>query len=198
VSLIIDGYNLLNATGIAPRGDGPGNLERSRVALLNFLTQAIEPSERLRTTVVFDAGDDAPRGLPRTLDFNEMTVRFAAEYENADALIEELIRADTAPRSLTVVSSDHQLQRAAKRRRAKAVDSDRWFAELVRRRNKARRSDKQHQSAKPQTPPTESEVEYWLDEFSGNDPPANEQSLGSPFPPGYAEDAARDLEEDLK
>ncbi len=198
VSLIIDGYNLLNATGIAPRGDGPGNLERSRVALLNFLAAAIEPDERPRTTVVFDAGEDAPRGLPRTLNFNEMTVRFATGYENADALIEELIRADTAPRSLTIVSSDHQLQRAAKRRRANAVDSDRWYAELVRRRSKPWRSDKKHESAKPQSPPSASEVEYWLDEFSEDDPSNDPPPLDSPFPPGYADELARDIEDEMK
>ena len=74
------------------------------------------------------------------LEHRGITVRFAAQYEEADELIEELIRADSAPRRLVVVSSDHRIQRAARRRRAKAVDSDVWYAELVRARRERQRS----------------------------------------------------------
>ncbi len=76
---------------------------------------------------MFDAAD-APPGLPRTLEHRGLTVRFAAKSGSADELIEELIRADSAPRRLMVVSSDHRLQRAARRRKATAIDSDVWYA----------------------------------------------------------------------
>ncbi len=36
MSLLIDGYNLLNATGIPSREKGPGNLERARQALIEL------------------------------------------------------------------------------------------------------------------------------------------------------------------
>ena len=61
-----------------------------------------------------------------------ITVCFAEQYAEADDLIEELIRLDSMLRRLVVVSSDHRLQRAARRRRAKAIDSDVWYAELIR------------------------------------------------------------------
>ncbi len=63
MSLLIDGYNLLGATGIVGRGAAASSLERSRRALLDFLAESLEPKEAARTTVVFDASN-APRGLP--------------------------------------------------------------------------------------------------------------------------------------
>ena len=42
-------------------------------------------------------------------------------------MIEILIRKNPAPQKLTVVSSDHRIQLAAKRRGATHVDSDAWF-----------------------------------------------------------------------
>ncbi len=135
--LLIDGYNLLNATGIVGRG-GPSSLGRSRLALLNFLAAAIDPREVAHTTVVFDAHDPPP-GLPRVVQHGPLLVRFAAKNRTADELIEELIVADSAPRRLVVVSSDHEIQRAARRRRAKAVGSEAWYSDLIRQRREARR-----------------------------------------------------------
>ena len=42
MALLIDGYNLLHASGILGRGVGPGGLERSRLALLNFVAERVE------------------------------------------------------------------------------------------------------------------------------------------------------------
>ena len=63
MSLLIDGYNLLHASGILGGGLGPGGLERSRLALLNFVAEAVDAKELAHTTVVFDAAG-APPGLP--------------------------------------------------------------------------------------------------------------------------------------
>lgn len=163
--LLIDGYNLLSAVGIIGRGVGPGSLERARLALLNFLAESLDPRDVSRTTVVFDAADPRP-GLPRTVSHRGLTVRFASQYEDADALIEELIRADSAPRRLTVVSSDHRLQRAARRRKAHSVDSDVWYAEIVRQRQQRRRADPDV-PARPPVPLLGEDVEYWIRQFGG-------------------------------
>ena len=69
-----------------------------------------------QTTIVFDA-KQAPPGLPHQLDHGGITVIFARGYDDADELIEELIASNSTPRRLTVVSSDHRIQRAARRRR---------------------------------------------------------------------------------
>lgn len=217
--LLIDGYNLLHVTGIVGRGSGPGGFERSRLALLNFLAASLPPEEVPRTTVVFDARE-APWGLPRTLEHHGMTVRFATKYESADALIIELIDAASAPRRLAVVSSDHEIQRAARRRRAKAVDSDVWYAELLRTRRE-RVESATNVPERPAVPLLAEDVNYWLRQFGGESalmafvaresgnpakvvvkkkrthddkPPFdNADSLDNPFPPGYGEDLLKEL-----
>ncbi len=224
MALLIDGYNLLNVTGLFGHGRGPATLERSRYALLHFLAEAIDPGEREYTTIVFDA-KNAPPGLPWTIKYQGLTVKFAAEYEDADDLIEELIRADAAPRRLTVVSSDHRLQRAARRRKAIAIDSEVWYAEVVRQRRAGERSSAPA-DAKPRAPLSEEEVQWWLKQFgefsledlqaettfdavtesSSTDdestPPADiakpsdtgYEDIANPFPPGYGEDLLSDEE----
>ena len=133
--LLIDGYNLLHVTGIVGSGSALTELHRSREALLRFLAASIEPAERPRTTIVFDAAG-APPGLPRTILHDGITVHFARDYADADDMLEDLIAAHDTPRTLVVVSSDHRVQRAARRRRAKAIDSDRWWADLCAERRR--------------------------------------------------------------
>jgi predicted RNA-binding protein with PIN domain len=165
--LIIDGYNLLYVTGIVGDPAGPGGtFQRSREALLNFLAASIPEDERSQTTIVFDA-TDAPPGLPRTLSHRGMMVRYASDYTNADELIEQLIADHHSPRGLLVVSSDHKIQRAAKRRRAAFIDSDRWYSELWQRRLE---SQQVAQLDKPVTQLTTAEIEYWVAKFSEEKP----------------------------
>jgi len=168
MSLIIDGYNLMHAAGILPANSGarPGakSSERSRIALLNFVADTVAESELSTTTVVFDAAA-APPGLPRTLTHRGVTVQFSSGYNDADELIEELIQKSTTPRRLTVVSSDHRLHRAAKRRKAQAVDSDVWHAQVIALRNQPRKNEPATPQ-KPGTPAAQSEVEFWLKKFT--------------------------------
>jgi len=165
MSLVIDGYNVLHVVGILGRGVGPGSLRRSRLALLNFLAESLDPQQVAHTTVVFDARQP-PYGLPRTVKHRGLTVCFSSGYEDADSQIEELIRTDSAPRRMTVVSSDHRIQRAARRRKARAVDSDAWYAEIV-----AERRRRQQESAdapiRPPVPLLEEDVNYWIRQFGG-------------------------------
>lgn len=209
MSLLIDGYNLLHVTGIFGKGTGPGTFQRSREALLRFLAASIDPNERKNTTIVFDAAE-APPGLPRTIAFEEMTVRYATDYPDADSLIEELILDDSAPRSLLVVSSDHRIQRAARRRRAHTVDSDIWYAELWQRRVQSRNAQQKPFPEKPMGDLSAAEIDYWVQEFSSGDSAAIQRSsptppkrttpqadepLENPFPPGYGEDLLREDEQ---
>jgi predicted RNA-binding protein with PIN domain len=163
MSLIIDGYNLMHAAGLLGRGRGPGVLEKARLALLNVLAESLHPADVPRTTVVFDARH-APPGAASSLVHHGLTVRFAPQHEEADELIEELIRTDSAPRRLTVVSSDHRLQTAARRRRATAIDSEQWFEALLRARRQRRQAPAKT-PAKTESMLAESEVDYWLREF---------------------------------
>ncbi len=182
--LLIDGYNLLHAAGIIPRGIGPGTLERARTALLNYLAAAIGPEQLPRTTIVFDAAERLPE-LPRTTEHSGMKVHFAAGYADADTLIEELIRGHSAPRQLTVVSSDHQVQRAARRRRARSVDSDVWFAGVAAQRRSAQQPGTQAMPARPPVPLLKEDVEYWIRWFGGEEAIAESlRAESTPQPPG--------------
>jgi len=206
MAIIIDAYNLIGSAGIITSGVGPGGLERARLALLNFLAESLDAGEVAKTTVVFDA-KDAPAGLPRTVNHRGLVVRFAARYPDADSLIEELIGEESAPRSLTVVSSDHRIQRAARRRKATPVDSDVWYNSLLKLRSR-RKTIRESAAAetKPPSPLLSEDVDYWLKIFGGESlleevieeesasqsPPPDKTEhptdTYNPFPPGYGED----------
>ena len=168
--ILIDGYNLLFAANIVAEGPGPYEFEASRRALLRFLVTILTDEERRQTTVVFD-GRGAPPGLPPQDDFAEMRILFSRPGKEADDLIEEILPCYSAPKTLTVVSSDHRVQRAARRRKATTLDSDVWFRQCLQRRRLPR----------PQSPGSASragaddesdagglsaqQVQEWLDEF---------------------------------
>ena len=132
MKLLIDGYNLLQAAGQFGSAAGFGTLESARMALLDYLVSTLPAADAKRTLVVFDAAA-APPGLPATIDHEGITVRFSRRKGTADDLIEELLESVADPRHLTVVSSDHRIQRAARRRRATPVDSEVWLRELRQR-----------------------------------------------------------------
>jgi len=164
MAIIIDGYNLLNVCGVFPQAGGPHTLERARYALLNFLAEALPAEEVPLTIVVFDAAN-APPGLDRVRKYRGITVRFAAEFAEADDLIEILIRKDHSPKKLTVVSSDHRLQRAAKRRKAKAIDSEVWYERMLHNQP----VETPQEPGKPPAPLPPEEVENWLEAFGNVD-----------------------------
>lgn len=182
MALLIDGYNLLHAGGFIQRGLGPGGLERARLALLNFLVESLDPATLARAAVVFDSRS-APPDLPRVVQHRGLKVHFAAEHESADALLEELIRADSAPKQLIVVSSDHRLHRAARRRKATPMDSDAWYDETLRQRH-AKRRPARRAGPDPVTP--EADVDYWVSQFS--DPQLERESRQEDVLPPDADD----------
>lgn len=159
MKILVDGYNLLHASGVFGEVRGAGGFESSRRALLDALARLLGET-RTETTVVFDAAD-APPGLPDRYRHDGIDVRFARSYPNADALIEELIEDHHAPGSLTVVSADNRVIAAARRRRATAASSGEWFAALREAASRAAAAA----DAKPLPPASDHEVERWLREF---------------------------------
>lgn len=152
MKLIIDGYNLLHASGVFGASRGPDGFEQSRRALLDMLADLLG-AEASNTVVVFDAAR-APDGLPGRSTHRGIRVWFAREYPDADSLIEELVADATSPH-LMVVSNDRRLQAAARRRRAKAVSCADWLAEARAARRGPRAGD-----TKPPEPGPEG-AEYW-------------------------------------
>ena len=60
-----------------------------------------------------------------------------------------------------------RIQRAARRRRANAVDSEAWYAELVRRRRQRQRAVPEPPD-RPPVPLLEEDVNYWLRSLAEN------------------------------
>jgi predicted RNA-binding protein with PIN domain len=159
MKILVDGYNLLHASGIFGAERGPRGFESSRRALLDALARLLGES-RSQTTVVFDAAD-APPGLPDRSVHDGIQVWFARGYPDADALIEEIIEQHDAPGSLTVVSADNRVIAAARRRRATPAASGDWFTALRSAATQAAAAT----DAKPPPPTTDHEVARWLREF---------------------------------
>ena len=181
---LIDGYNLLHASGVFGGPPGPNAFAQARRALLDALAELLAEREAARTTVIFDAAD-APRGLPAAGRHRGIYVRFARDHADADDLIEQLIVEHRDPRRLTVVSGDHRLHRAARQRGATAIDSDVWLREMKRRQE----TDATSGAAKPADAPSPADVEFWLRQFGGTveeNPPSGPVPFH--FPPGYGDD----------
>ena len=163
--LLIDGYNLLHVTAFF--GRGVRAFAKSREQLLDFLAAVIEPGELSQSCVIFDAAL-APPGLPQVVIHQGLRVEYARDHASADELLAERIREHHHPRRLTVVSSDHRVQAAARRRNALAIDSDEWLV-LIRDSRRLRENPTLAPSAdKPLTgaetlSPTE--VRSWLASF---------------------------------
>ena len=168
--LLIDGYNVVAPVAAPGRVPDPTWLQRERNLLLQRLVQHLSGDVRLRSCVVFDAANP-PRDRPSEFVVDGISVRFAVDYPEADDLLEQIIAAHSAPKSLAVVSSDHRVQAAAKRRGCKPFDSQPWLDDLLRGRvNLAVPSDggagqgTEPTSDKPETI-DDDDVQQWMDDF---------------------------------
>ena len=125
--LLIDGNNLIYALHRVGPGLGRGGLCKLLAVLAEPGRRGLLAGERI--CVVFDGA--APRGpLAKQMRHDRLEVMYSAP-RTADELIAERVAADSAPRRLTVVSSDREIRRAARRRRCKLAGSDEFADALV-------------------------------------------------------------------
>lgn len=154
-----------------PRRSGPGELARSREWLLKLLFDHLEPCSLEAITIVFDA-KDGPRHLSPEYHVRGVRVLFARDHDEADDLIENLIRQHASPKKLTVVTSDLRLREAARRRRCRVVPSDDWLDFIVEQQPAAASSRETSRATRPDSrdvPIGDGEVEEWL-RFFGSEP----------------------------
>jgi predicted RNA-binding protein with PIN domain len=153
--LIIDGTNLLHAIyHIAGESVAVSDVGMCK-ALNEYLKLTGEKGE-----IIFDG-----KGPPdKTLFDNivHLEVSFAGMGTDADTIIEDKIRASTAPKGLTVVSSDRRLRKAARARKATAIKSEHFWADL--QRQLSRKAKVEEPAAKRQGI-SASETKQWLDFF---------------------------------
>ena len=178
----------LLSVGLFRASYGPGQFEAWRNRFLQYLSKNLTSREHERTTVVFDA----PAGGRNTLNpvvSHGLQVIYAQTEMDADDVLEELIAKHSAPRQILLVSSDHRLQKAARRRRGKFIDSEDFATRLEQR---DQREDDKPADGPPRQKFTgllsKSETSAWLD-FFGEIPEA-EQLRPDPFD----ENLDRDIE----
>ncbi|RMI33138.1 RNA-binding protein [Actinomadura harenae] len=114
VHLVVDGYN------VTKTGYGDLTLADQRARLLSGLG-GLAAQTRAEVTCVFDGAElDAPVA---TVAPRGVRVLFSQPGQTADELIGELVRAEPGGRAVVVVSSDREVQDAARRAGARPVPS---------------------------------------------------------------------------
>ena len=147
--LIIDGHNLIGQMLEISLSD-PHD-EKKLIARL-------EEYHRERGTpiiVVFDPGQAPPPA--KRLRGKGIKVLFAPPGSKADTLIINLIRKSPYPKGLTIVSSDREVRRAARARRAKMVTAQR-FARMLSRPKRLPFTEPTIKEKEP----SPSEVKEWM------------------------------------
>ena len=166
IETIVDGYNLLHQSPTMQTGKGPQWLHRQRVRLIEYLASLLSPELCQRVTVVFDV-HSPPSQWTRDCTIAQIRLRFAHGYPEADDLVEEMIDLHRNPSGLCVVSSDGRLQKAARRRHAKWIESRRWLDELLEQAHhnpQSGHSQLPSEAAKDQLLSPE-EVQAWLNQL---------------------------------
>ena len=153
--VIIDGHNLLWAVqGMAEGPEAISDVGLCRV-VGRYLKQIRQTGE-----LIFDG--TGPRDKSDFDNIDGVEILFAGLRSDADTVIEGRITANTAPRGLTVVSSDNRLRKAARVRKANSVKSEDFWSKLVRERGKKNVADeptgKRHGLS-------DGETDQWLDFF---------------------------------
>jgi len=129
--VIIDGYNLAHAStwlGLKGHVRKPAGL---RMMMIRILAEYAGRTDD-RITVVFDG---LPADRQQVIDIGwraGIEVLFSGHDEDADTLIERMLKVTTGARDTLVVSSDRQVRAAAGRRRAKSCRSGEFFNRMRR------------------------------------------------------------------
>ena len=157
IKTLIDGYNLIFECGLHGKNVNSHSLAQARERLLRTLSVALK-DQASEIAVVFDARRQMLSGQQEQESYNGITVLYSVQFNDADEMIEHLIQKHSTPKSLTVVSSDHRLHKAAAKRKASACDSDYWWDKITEvERNPFRIADDE----KPKPLLSESELEQF-------------------------------------
>ena len=153
--IIIDGYNLL--WSVQEAGDGPEPI--SDVQLCHIIGRFLKASGE-NGEIIFDG-----TGPPDKSGFDNISnleVFFSGLSTDADTVIENKIRANTAPKRLTVVSSDRRLRDAARARKAISIKSQDFWNNVQKQLSRKRTSK---EPAAKQLGLSKGETEQWLKFF---------------------------------
>lgn len=154
---LIDGHNLIPSTGL--RLDSPDD----EIELMRVL-QEFARSRRRDVEVYFDG---APPGFAGTRRLGRVTAHFVRAGSTADAAIQsKLQNLGGAARNWIVVSSDRQVQSAARQAHARSLPSSEFAGVL---RSELDTTDRGTSSDKAEQALTSEEIERWSRMFNGEE-----------------------------
>jgi len=153
--IIIDGHNLLHSiVKISDDSSSFGDLQLCWI-ISRYLKVIGDKGE-----IIFDG--TGPRDKSQYDNITNLEVIFAGLGRDADTVIEDKIRASTAPKRLSIISSDRRIRDTARTRKANAIKSEVFWENL----------QKQLRQKKPVKEPeakrsglSESETKQWLEFF---------------------------------
>ncbi len=120
--VIVDGHNLIGKMSSVSLAD-PDDEEKLVKLLLRHLRHG-----KQKAIVVFDKGCE--RDLMPSQMGSRLRVIFAPPGSSADAVIIDMIKKDPNPKGLTIVSSDNEIRRCARSRRARLMFAEDLAREL--------------------------------------------------------------------
>lgn len=153
--LIIDGTNLLHAIY-----NVVGDTESiSDIGMCKTISHLLRLTSE-KGEIIFDGKGPPDKEGFDNIDYLE--VSFSGVGSDADTIIEDKIRASTAPKAITIISSDRRLRRAARARKATSVKSEVFWTDLQKQLN--RKATVEEPSAKREGI-SSSETKQWLELF---------------------------------
>ena len=154
---LVDGNNLMFALRKA-------GVDAGRQKICTLLA-ALAKTANTSVAVVFD-GPKPPPAVLRQMEYPAIEIAFS-ELAKADELIVARIKANSAPRRLVVVSSDHEIRIPAQHRRCQVIRSEDFVPLLLEAVNpppqRPREPREKYQGL------TDDEAKKWIKEFGLDD-----------------------------
>lgn len=148
--LLVDVNNVLHVVGVLPP-----DLAGIEVEDLGGLVE----SSRFRQEEIVFVCDGKPR---RHRTSGRIKLLFSGAGISADDVIVRLVRRSTAPRRLTVVSSDREIATAVRRRRARVISSESFLSVLAEDASRSPVPRGSRATASERHPADQRQVEHWL------------------------------------
>jgi predicted RNA-binding protein with PIN domain len=158
MAVLVDGYNVIFADEELADTMRCGQAEKAREALIARLTQYQALSGE-PVIVVFDGTVGV--GLPPD-GRAAVKILYSRSPQKADEILREIIATAPNPRGLTVVSTDREIRRAAKARRAKPVVAESFLKEMKRLFTREEDAPPPEPGEKYGQPVSPNELREWL------------------------------------
>jgi len=157
---VIDGTNLLWAIQESYEDHEIAGEVQLCKTLDRYFAQIADAGE-----IVFDGAGPSDKSVFDGVGY--LDVIFSGFGSDADSVIEEKVLANTAPRRLTVVSSDRRLRKAAGERKATALKSELFWDQVLQELRRKKPAAKEPEEKRDGL--TEGETQQWLDLFGLED-----------------------------